>query len=95
MKSYLSDRIQHILIVGCKSADSQLAFGVPHGSVLASKMYCMYTNPLGEVIKRHGLKYHCYADDTQIYMTLKRRDSIDEAVYAMEDCLADTSTSYL
>ncbi len=56
MESYLSDRFQHILIAGCKSVDSNLAFGVPQGSVLGPNMYCMYTNPLGEIIKRNGLK---------------------------------------
>ena len=29
MKSYLSDRIQHISIAGCKSTDFQLHVGVP------------------------------------------------------------------
>ncbi len=55
-------------------------------------MSCMHTNQPGEIIKRHGLKYHSYADDTQVYITLKRGDSMDEVVHAMEDCLADIST---
>ena len=92
IESSLSDRFQHIVIAGCKSADSQLAFRVPQGSILRPKMYCMYTNPPGEIIKRHGLKYHSYADDSQVYMKLKRADNMDEAVHAMEDCLADIST---
>ena len=50
MKSYLSDRFQHILIASCKTADSQLDFGVPQGSVLGPKMCCMYTHPLGEIM---------------------------------------------
>ena len=66
MKFYLSDMFQHILIAGCKSADSQLAFGVPQGSILGPKMYGIYTNPLGEIIERHGLECHCNADDTQV-----------------------------
>ena len=36
MKSYLSDSSQHILIAASSSADSQLDFGVPQGSVLGS-----------------------------------------------------------
>ena len=41
-KSYLSDRIQHILIASCKSADSELDCGLPLRCVLGPKMYCMY-----------------------------------------------------
>ena len=58
MKSYLSNRFQDILIVGCKSAGSQVDFGLPYGSVLGPKIYYMYTNPLGEVIKQNGFIYH-------------------------------------
>ena len=42
MKSYLSDRFQHIFIAGSKSADSQLDSGVPQGSVLGPVMYCTW-----------------------------------------------------
>ena len=45
--------------------------GVPQGSVLGPKNYCMYNKPVGEIIKRYNIKYHCYADDIQVYMTLK------------------------
>ena len=38
MKSYLSDRSQHILIVNCNSTDTKLDSGVPHGSVLGPKL---------------------------------------------------------
>ena len=79
MKSYFSDRYPYILIAGCKSAASQLSFGVPRGFVLGAKMYGMNTNPLREIIKRHDFKYHCYADETLVYMTLKRGDNMDKA----------------
>ena len=55
-------------------------------------MYCMYTNPLGVIIKRHVFKHHCYIDDSQVYMILKIGDNMDEVVHATEDCLADIST---
>ena len=92
LKSYLSDRIQIVLIAGCQSPDFRLDFGVPHGSVLGRKMYCMHTSPLWEIIKRYGFKYHCYADDTQECMTLKRGDYVDDAVLPVEACQADIST---
>ena len=46
-------------------------FSVPQGSVLGPKAYCMYTKPVCDIIRRHGLMHHSYADDTQIYITIK------------------------
>ena len=30
----------------------------------------MHTKPVGDIIQRHGLSYHSYADYTQLYMTM-------------------------
>ena len=30
----------------------------------------MYTKPVSDIIQRHGLSHHSYADDTQMYMTM-------------------------
>ena len=30
----------------------------------------MYTKPVSDIIQRHGLSHHPYADDTQLYMTM-------------------------
>jgi len=60
------------------SPDVGLLFGVSQRSVLGPKNYCMYTEPVGEIIKRYNIKYHCYADDTQVYMTLKSCDKLDD-----------------
>ena len=75
------DKIKYILIAGCKSVHSHLNVGVPEDSVLGPKIYYMYTKPLADIIKWYGFKYHCCADDTQVYMTLKWRDNMDEAVH--------------
>ena len=49
----------------------------------------MYTKPLGDLIKRHGLDYHFYADDTQLYIFLKRndKDSHNAQLQRLENCL--------
>ena len=60
-RPYLTGRIQRVVI-----EDS----GVPHGSVLGPRMYCMFTKPVSDIIQRHGLSHHSYADDTQLYMTM-------------------------
>ena len=50
--------------------DKELCFAVPQGSVLGPKIYCMYTKPVSDIIQRHGLSHHSYADETQLYMTM-------------------------
>ena len=30
----------------------------------------MYTKPVSDIIQRHGLSHHSYADDTQLYITM-------------------------
>ena len=41
-----------------------------HKSVLGSRIYCMYTKPVSDIIQRHGLSHHSYADESQLYMTM-------------------------
>ena len=70
IKNLHISRIQHVVIEYTVSVDHELGFGVPQGSVLGHKIYCMYTKPVIDIIQQHGLSHHSYADDTQLYMTM-------------------------
>ena len=37
------------------------------GSVLGPVMFTLYTTPMQRIFKIHGIKYHKYADDIQLY----------------------------
>ncbi len=68
-KSYLSQRSQFVYLGTNRSQTVPLCQGVPQGSVLGSVLFSVYMLPLGQIIQKYGLGYHCYADDTQIYIS--------------------------
>ena len=74
MKSYLHGRTQCVQIEGIISEYAKLVCGVPQGSVFAPINFCMYMYPLGTILRHHGINYHIYADNTQLYITFGLSD---------------------
>lgn len=70
LNSYLSDRFQRVLVGQTVSALFPLLCGVPQGSVLGPVLFSVYTSSLSLLLEAHGVAYHFYADDTQIYVKI-------------------------
>ena len=52
-------------------SDVQLLLsGVPQASVLCPLIFIMSTHPLEIIAQRYEVKYHLYADETQLYISL-------------------------
>ena len=62
IRSYLSDRLQRVNVI-VVVFHRFLFFG--------PILYCLHTKSVSDSIHRFGLLYHSYADDTQIYISIK------------------------
>ena len=66
--SYLKERTQRVVIGEQSSSTTTLTTGFPQGSVLGPLLFLLYVQPIGDIIRAHGLFFHQYADDIQVYV---------------------------
>ena len=70
-RSHLVDHTALVNINGSTSERHVLQFSVAQGWVLGHRLYSLYTSPLSDIASKHQLSFNCYADDTQLYVTVE------------------------
>ena len=65
--------------------------GVPQGSCLGPLLFIIYTRKLFDIAERHLPQVHCFADDTQLYVSFSPNQTAeaDAALKSMTDCIRD------
>jgi hypothetical protein len=87
-ESYLRGREQRVNANGSTSSSQQLSCGVPQGSVLGPLLFTLYSASLAKVLRSHGVRYHFFADDTQLWLPF-RPENLGNAIDIMQKCLDD------
>ena len=77
-----------MLIDDVMSGVANILCGVTQGSVLGPLKLCLYLLPLGVTLKYHGIGYHLYADDIQLYILFKCNNPLS-SLPKLNNCTSD------
>ena len=69
---FVSRAKQFVSVNGIDSSLKDLQYGVPQGSVLGPLLCSLYTSPLGDIARKHGIPFHLFEVDTPIYIYVSR-----------------------
>jgi len=90
LQSFVTGRYQYVAVGAQKFLKTICASGIPQGSEFSPLLFAMYILPISNVVTAHSLDHHQYADDTQLYMTVR-----PSALTAVSECVEDVARWFL
>ena len=86
--SHLCGRTYRVVYAGGTSSVVYIICSVPQGSVLGPVLFVLYVADLADIVNRHGVTLHSFADDTQLYLYCCRED-ITTAATRLKECIVN------
>uniref|UniRef100_A0A8C4X8L7 Reverse transcriptase domain-containing protein n=1 Tax=Erpetoichthys calabaricus TaxID=27687 RepID=A0A8C4X8L7_ERPCA len=83
-RSYLTGRHFSVTLNSSFLSSAPLKCGVPQGSILGPIMFSIYLHPIGAIFRKFNISFHCYADDTQVYIPV-----CNSAMNQLHNCLSE------
>ena len=88
LRSFLFQRHSVVSLDGSLSDSCVEKWGVPHGSVLGPLLFNLYISPIEDIVRDYDFSVLLYADDTQLYISLKSSLK-EETKVKLDACLSD------
>ena len=89
--SYLCNRTHAATINSLQSEHTTLHYGVPQGSVLGPVLFILYTQHLFNLVSKHAVNHHAFADDNQLYK-ISTLDAIHQSIETLQTCTTDVKS---
>lgn len=92
--SYLDNRNVRVSVNNDLSDEHILKYSLPQGSIIGPQGFIMYTTPIGEIIRRYNICFHCYADDIQLYAECdpKIPGDHERALNSLSNCICEINS---
>ena len=89
--SYLCNRTHGVAINSLQSQHTTLYYGVPQGSVLGPVLFVLYTQLLFNLVSKHAVNHHAFADDNQLYK-INTLDTIHQSIETLRNCATNVKS---